>query len=282
MNRLEYFPELRPWYFLLSIAVIFFAYATSKAQSTPQAYFEQNCASCHTIGEGPSVGPDLKNVTNRAYRYWLVEFMRDPEKKIAAKDPYAMQLLKQADGTVMPGAPEISKEFGEQLLEYIDQKSGAPAATAAPAPAGDASRGRELFLGKRRLSNGGAACIACHQASGVPSAGGRLGPDLSSAHQKLGGDKGLSSWLQKPSSKMMSTIFRSAPLTAGEAADLAAFLGASSVNSGELRLVPVRRVQTIGLAGSLLVLLIAGVIWRNRLSIHDVGPSVRNQKRGGQ
>ena len=251
-------------------------------ETTPSAYFDQNCSACHTIGTGASVGPDLKNVTQRAPRHWLVEFIHDPEAKIAAKDPYAIKIVADSQGVVMTPSPDVTEEFGEALLEYIDQQSGVPAATAATLLAGDAMHGRELFTGRRRFSNGGAACIACHQVSSLPYAGGRLGPNLSAAYQKLGGDRGLSSWLQKPPSRMMSTIFRTAPLSTEESADLAAFFSASSDASVQLSQAPVRRVQAIGLAGSLLLLLIAGVIWRNRLAIHDVRSSVRTIKRGAK
>jgi mono/diheme cytochrome c family protein len=270
-----------PKRFLVLLAVLFVASTVQALQASSPAYFEQNCSSCHTIGGGPSVGPDLKNVTQRASRHWLVEFIRDPDAKIAAKDPYATKIVSEAQGAVMTGSPEVTEEVGEALLEYIDQQSGAPSASAAPSVAGDAARGRELFLGKRRLSNGAAACVACHQASGLPLVGGRLGPDLSAAHQKLGGDRGLASWLHNPPTRMMSTIFRPAPLTAEEASDLTAFLRTSTENSSRLSQAPVRRVQAIGLAGSLLVFVIAGVIWRGRMSTHGVRRQVL-RNRGGQ
>lgn len=270
-----------PKRFLVLLAVLFFASTTLAWQATPATYFEQNCSSCHTIGGGPSVGPDLKNVTQRASRHWLVEFIHDPDTKIAAKDPYATKIVAEAEGTVMTGAPDVTEEFGEALLEYIDQQSGASAASAVPVVAGDAAHGRELFLGKQRLSNGAAACIACHQASGLPLAGGRLGPDLSPAHQKLGGDRGLASWLHSPPTKMMSTIFRSAPLTAEEASDLTAFLRATAEDSSRLSQAPLRRVQALGLVGSLLTFLFAGVIWRGRIATHGVRRQV-TRKRGGK
>ena len=257
MNRSSCFPVL--------FALLLVASAAMAWQAGPAAYFEQNCSACHTIGGGAAVGPDLKNVTQRAPRHWLVEFIRNPDAKIAARDPYATKLVAEAEGAVMTGSPEITEEFGEALLDYIDQQSRAPAAAAAPPVAGDAARGRELFLGQRRLSNGAPACIACHQASTLALAGGRLGPDLSSAHQKLGGDHGLSSWLHSPPTPLMSTVFRPAQLTAEEAADLTAFLRAASETPGRLPEMPLRQVQSFGLGGSLLAFVIAGVIWRGRL-----------------
>lgn len=243
--------------------------STIVAGQGPQTYFEQNCSACHTIGGGASVGPDLKNVTQRAPRHWLVEFIRDPDAKIAAKDPYATKLVAEAQGAVMTGSPDVTEEFGEELLEYIDQQSNQQSAGTASSAAGFAGgevvRGRALFLGKQRLSNGAAACVACHQASGLPLTGGKLGPDLSAAHLKLGGDRGLISWLRNPTTKVMSSVFRPAPLTQEEAADLTAFLRSTSENPTRLAQAPLRNVQMIGLMGSLLAFVIAGVIWRGRL-----------------
>ena len=268
-----------PRRFLVLFAVLFFASTTLAWQATPQAYFEQNCSSCHTIGGGPSAGPDLKNVAQTAPRHWLIEFIRNPDAKIAVKDPRVTKIVAEAQGTVMPGFSDITDDFGEALLQYIDQQSGSTAGSPVASVAGDPVRGRELFLGKRRLSHGAAGCIACHQASGLPLAGGRLGPDLSGAFQKLGGDRGLASWLHNPPTPLMSTIFRSAPLTPEEASDLTAFLRASTENSMQLREAVLRRVQAIGLGGSLLTFVLAGVVWRGRLD------GVRRQilrKRGGQ
>ncbi len=269
----------RPRFVLILLFFFFLSLAlTSQASvATPVEYFEQNCSSCHSVGGGASIGPDLKNVTLRASRHWLIDFIRDPESKIAVKDPYAAKLVAEAQGVVMPGFPDVTQQFGEALIEYIDQQSGKPTAPA-PAIAGDAARGRDLFLGKRRLTNDAAACLACHQASGLQVAGGRLGPNLSDVNQKFNSDRGLSSWLHSPPTTLMATIFRSAPLTAEEAADITAFLR-TSTNARQLNEAPLRRVQTIGLGGSLLAFVIGGVVWRGRLR------GVRRQflrKRGGQ
>lgn len=261
------------------LAILFLTSTSLASLPTPAAYFEQNCSSCHTVGGGPSVGPDLKGVTQRAPRPWLIEFIRNPDAKIATKDPYAARIVAESQGIVMPGFPDVTEQFGEGLLEYIDQQSAASNTPAAAVVASDPVRGRELFLGKRRLSNGAAACIACHQASGLPLAGGRLGPDLSVVHRKLGGDRGLASWLRNPPTPLMSTIFRARPLTTEEAADVTSFLRTTTENSRQLSEAPLRRVQAIGLGGSLLAFVIAGVVWRGRLD------GVRRhvlRKRGGQ
>ena len=160
----------RPRSFLIFFAVLWFAPMSLGFLAAPAEYFEQNCSSCHSIGAGPSVGHDLKTVPQRASRHLLVEFIRKPEAKVAAKDPYATKIVAEAQGMVMPDFPDVTEEFGRSLLEYIDQQSGAPSVSSRPAVAGDAARGRDFFLGKRRLANGAAACIACHQASGLATA----------------------------------------------------------------------------------------------------------------
>ncbi len=48
-----------------------------------QAIFEQKCQGCHSIGGGQIVGPDLKGVTSRRDRDWLISFITSPDQLIA-------------------------------------------------------------------------------------------------------------------------------------------------------------------------------------------------------
>src|ERR1044072_9005955 len=43
-----------------------------------QAMFKKLCTGCHTIGVGDRVGPDLRGVTERTERVWLVSYLREP------------------------------------------------------------------------------------------------------------------------------------------------------------------------------------------------------------
>src|SRR5262245_2393259 len=57
-----------------------------------QALYVKMCASCHTVGQGDRVGPDLNAITSRHQRAWLLSYIRDPEKMRAQKDPAALAL----------------------------------------------------------------------------------------------------------------------------------------------------------------------------------------------
>jgi protein SCO1/2 len=42
--------------------------------------FNQRCTACHTFGKGVKVGPDLKGVTARRQRPWLLKFVRSSQR----------------------------------------------------------------------------------------------------------------------------------------------------------------------------------------------------------
>lgn len=258
--------KLRPSLLVHALLFIFIT-VHSVGQEKAGAYFDENCASCHSIGGGVLVGPDLKDVTKRADRHWLVEFIRNPDAKIAAKDKYALQLLQDAQGMAMPEFANLNEELGEELLQYIDRQSaagGAPTAAAAPL-LGDPGRGRAIFIGAKHLTNGGTACMACHRAATVASGGGQLGPELTLVHHKLGGDRGMPPWLSNPPTKVMAAVYRFRPLTAAEIADLTSFFRETSEASRQLSNAPLRQVQLFGIGGSLFLFVVAGVFWCRRI-----------------
>jgi mono/diheme cytochrome c family protein len=253
------------------------ALSAQKAPPQPAAFFSDQCSACHTIGGGAGAGPDLKGVTERRKRAWLVKFIQNSQSLIAAKDATALALQKEFGGMEMPGFADITTPQAEALLEYIaTQWSGAapaPALTAAPIAEVQVSTdpqiiamGRQLFLGERRLAGGGAACMSCHTARGVDGlGGGHLGPDLSLVFDRLGKAKGLTAWLSATPTPIMSVTYKKNPLTAEEISALTAFFqnattdGASSDQHG--------RLKFLALAGgcTLLGFVVIGGAWRNRL-----------------
>lgn len=84
--------------------------------------FENQCLGCHTIGEGPETGPDLKGVTERRPYKWLKAFIKNPEKMFSENDPTAKKLLTEYGGLKMPSLG-LSDEQIDDVLAYIRQQS---------------------------------------------------------------------------------------------------------------------------------------------------------------
>lgn len=84
-----------------------------------QGLFLKACASCHTIGKGDKIGPDLAGVSTRRSRSWLTSFIARPDKMRDARDPTAMELYEKYNRVMMPylGLSEID---AEDALSYID------------------------------------------------------------------------------------------------------------------------------------------------------------------
>ena len=110
---------------------------TAYAEMTPvhyanepgQALFVKACASCHTIGQGDHVGPDLRGVTSRRDRAWLSQFLHAPNVLRAKKDPIAVALSAKFPGVLMPNLG-LSEPDVEDLLAYLDVRTARLAAPA--------------------------------------------------------------------------------------------------------------------------------------------------------
>lgn len=259
---------------LLAIAIAFVPAATVSGQDTTD-YFRKNCLSCHTIGGGRLTGPDLKNVSDRKDRAWLISFMRDPQAMINSKDPYALKILEESRRVPMPALPGLTQERAEKLLDLIEsesklEKSQFQGIQISNKPFTDQDReaGRNIFLGTQRLEAGGAACISCHGMHDTPAlGGGRLDPklyDLTKVIEKLGGRKSLSAWLVAPSTPNMEPAFRDHPLTADEIHSLVAYFDASKREeksdsaSGQIAFL------LAGLAGAAALVFMFDAIWKRR------------------
>lgn len=255
-------------------------------------FFDDNCAPCHTIGGSPDGGaPDLKDVTKRRDRRWLVRFILDPED-LVKKDADAAALVKQYDGVVMPETDGLTPRRAEELLTYIEAASaGTPpaAATAAPALAAraptpqDVASGRDFYDGRRRLARNGPSCASCHAVTPVGALGGaRLGPDLTLVQQRLGGARGLTAWLGNPPTRVMRGVFRNQPLTDEERFALVAMLG--DAGAGQPPPATSWRTPRFVAAGSgaaLLALAAMAAIWGRRLRAVR-GPLVRRARGGSR
>ncbi len=255
--------------FLFIVAAAGVAFAEAPAQASDgETLFKQKCAACHTIGGGKLVGPDLKGVTGRRDRAWLARWIKEPDKVLAEGDETARQLFEQYNKIPMPNLGLTDSEVAA-LIAYFESVDSAnvpvpAAAPPAPLPAGDAERGKALFLGTTRPANGGPACMVCHSVVGIGAlGGGALGPDLTEVFSRYGGQAGLSAFLANPSTVTMNAVWASRPLTDQERADLVAFFESATR--------PARPPSTLltlaGLssAGAVLMIAAAQVWWRRRL-----------------
>lgn len=115
------------------------AVAETSGPSAPelpgQALFAKACATCHSIGQGARVGPDLNGVTARRERDWLTRFMKAPRAMHANKDPIALALAEQFPAVRMPNL-RLSDADTDDLIAYLDARSFAIAAAAEDAAAG--------------------------------------------------------------------------------------------------------------------------------------------------
>lgn len=241
--------------------------ATDQPASEGERLFQQRCTTCHTIGRGDLVGPDLKNVTNLRDPAWLQRWILEPDTMLAQHDPIATELLHRYNNVQMPNLGLTEAEVAD-LIAYLkaSSQSAAPPSVAAAAPGaaarGDALSGEKLFTGVNRFQNGGPACMSCHSIAGMePLGGGTLGPDLTGASQKY--KNGLAGILANIPFPTMKPIFGRRLLTPQEQADLVAFL-----QSAPLTTRPAHdTLKLLGLAVGYAVLLfaLAQGFWSGRL-----------------
>ncbi len=236
------------------------------------AYFKQNCVSCHTIGGGRLTGPDLKDVTARRDHAWLLRYMPDPKAMIDAGDPTAVQLFQEARGVLMPALPGMTPDMVDAIISLIEAESKLEKSqfvglqiSDRPFTLRDIERGRALMRGEVAQATGGPPCLSCHTVRGVGAlGGGRLGPDLTKAYERLQGRKGLSTWLSAPATSTMQSVFRDSPLDVEEILPIVAYLEEAAQQGGEDTGFGRVTFLLLGLGGA--VMLLAGMdgAWRKR------------------
>ncbi len=258
---------------LVAVAAAMCMTATAYAADEAASYFRQNCMSCHTIGGGRLVGPDLKDVTTRRDRAWLQRFIANPKSFLDGGDPYAAKLKEEAHGAVMPNISGIDETKAATLLDMIEHESKLPKSQFAglnigdqPFTARDIANGRAIILGERRLANGGPACISCHSVDNMAMlGGGKLGPDLTKVFERLRGRKNLASWLQAPATPTMRPLFVNTSLTNDEIVSLVAYLETTAQRPQQTGDTATLSFFFLGLGGSVLGFIGADTIWRKRL-----------------
>jgi protein SCO1/2 len=88
--------------------------------------FRSRCATCHTVGKGDGIGPDLANVTKRRDRSWVGRYIIEPDKMLEERDGVAVELFAKYKNVRMPnlslGAGDVAI-----LLSHIEKASLAAA-----------------------------------------------------------------------------------------------------------------------------------------------------------
>ena len=93
----------------------------SAAAKAGEETFNRACTTCHTIGQGDRIGPDLRGITERRDHDWLVKWIDDPIG-MSRTDPLGQQLLAEWKNIPMSDA-NLNPDEIEQVLAYLDYAS---------------------------------------------------------------------------------------------------------------------------------------------------------------
>lgn len=118
---------------LLFVVVASFTFS-SFASFDAGKYFTKTCATCHTIGGGDKIGPDLAGLSKRRKIDWIVKFVNYPDGMINGDeeeegyekaDPIAKKVYAAYKPQMM-AEQEVTKAQMEAILKYIDAKNKQP------------------------------------------------------------------------------------------------------------------------------------------------------------
>jgi len=102
-------------------------------QQPGQSMYKKVCSGCHTIGVGDRVGPDLRGVTERRDRAWLISYIRNPVAMRAKRDPIAVELVAKFKDVHMPNLG-MSEVDADDIISYLSAEN-AKLVDANPPPA---------------------------------------------------------------------------------------------------------------------------------------------------
>ena len=257
---------------MTAVALLALVAAPAAYAADPATDFGQTCASCHTIGGGRLTGPDLKDVSKRRDRAWLVKFITDPNGVLDSGDPYALKLLEEARNVRMPPVAGMSRDRANALLDLIEAESAKPKSrfmglqmSDRPFTPADVEAGYRLYTGRDGLAGGGAACIGCHTVGGLGAlGGGRLGPDLTKVFERYEDRRKLGAWLKAPATQTMLPTFKDHPLEDDEILSLVAWFQDAADTRDEDTSPSTLVFVLVGLGGAIAVILLMNRAWSRR------------------
>jgi mono/diheme cytochrome c family protein len=91
--------------------------ADAAAFTAGDALFKGNCAQCHAIDE-VIVGPALRDIHKRRPISWLIPWIRNSSKMVAASDEYSVKIYNQYQKQQMPSF-QLSDDEVKQLTGQI-------------------------------------------------------------------------------------------------------------------------------------------------------------------
>jgi mono/diheme cytochrome c family protein len=177
----------------------------------------------------------------------------------------APQATAPAVGVTPRAAPLVTPSLGDRTAPTPEKSRAAHVPISErPLTLDDVARGEELFLGRRALANGGPACVACHAVNaGEAREGGRLGPDLTRAYERLGKREGLAIRLWAPATRTSHPAYLGHGLESDEVLSMVAYLEDAGRQAVADAPPPPVKVLLLGAGGAVLGLAF-GALWRNR------------------
>ena len=262
------------------------------------------CFTCHTIGRGRLIGPDLANMHERRENDWLVSFIKSSQTLVKNGDAEAVKLFNEYNMIPMPDALALSDTDIQAVIDFIkvaskalavdpadteataeDQAAAEPASaaepavagstvveskTVEPAPEGDSAIGEKLFVGLIRLENKGPSCNSCHHVNADNViAGGSLAKDLTREYSTLGGGAAgmvaIEAFLAGAPFPAMTEAYGDKPLTREEIVNLAAFLRQIDQTHEDHKVKNYGQTLLFsGILGAAVLMGVFPILWRKR------------------
>ncbi len=88
-------------------------------QNTGEEIFKTNCMSCHTIGGGRLIGPDLYGITERREADWLKKWINSSSDLIATGDADAIAIFEDYNKVAMPSF-YFDDQIYDSLISYLE------------------------------------------------------------------------------------------------------------------------------------------------------------------
>jgi len=260
---------MKSLYLIILVLFFIFNFGFAKAQNG-KIVFEKNCAACHKIGEGRSVGPDLLGISKKREEGWLVKFILSSQTVLKSGDKVAEELYKEYNNLPMPDQA-ISESDAKDIITYIATFDGATQIVtnqveyANEATEENYKSGSEYFNGTKSFLNGGQSCISCHNITDENIiAGGNLAKDLSQTYNNLKGD-GIKAMLVSPPFPAMTVAYKNQELTEEEIYDLTAFIKISSTKASSPKYGQVGKYFLMyGILACCIIITLMGLIWQKR------------------